>query len=97
MRGNVWPCCWMATNNVSNFDIVPKIGYQFGHFLSHNLNHDSFENIVNGDMFSYLWKNLHRFEVCNQHCKENISDTSDWEVQKQWMTESQSKPHNERK
>jgi len=97
VRGNVWPCCWMATNDVSNFDVVPKIGYQFGHFLSHNLNHDSLENIVSGDMFSYLWENLHRFDVCNQHCKENISDTFDWEIQKRWMSEPQFKLHNGRK
>ena len=47
-------------------------------------------------MFSYLWENLHRFDVCNQHCKENVSDTFDWDIQKQWMSESQIKYYNER-
>ena len=97
VRGNVWPCCWMGTNDVTNYEIVPKVGHSFGHFLSHNLNYESFENIINGDMFSHLWENLHTFEVCNQHCKENVSDTFEWEIQKQWMSESQIKYYNERK
>jgi hypothetical protein len=47
-------------------------------------------------MFSHLWENLHGFEVCNQHCRENISDTFDWEIQKQWMSEPQLKYYKER-
>lgn len=89
VRGNVWPCCWMATKDVSNYQFAPKVGKSFGHFLSHNLNYDTFENIVEGDMFANLFENLHTFDVCNQHCKENISDSFEWNIQKQWMSDSQ--------
>ena len=76
VRGNVWPCCWMATSDTANYDVAPKTN--FGHFLAHNLNYDTFQDIIEGDMFSYLWDNLHQFEVCNLHCKENITDTITW-------------------
>ena len=36
------------------------------------------ENIVGGEMFSYLWNNLSKFDVCNEHCLQNISDTITW-------------------
>lgn len=75
--GTVWPCCWMATNYQSNV-VAKQIGYRFGHYLSHNLKYDSLENIVQGDMFAFLWKNLSKFEVCNTHCLHNISDTITW-------------------
>jgi molybdenum cofactor biosynthesis enzyme MoaA len=76
--GTVWPCCWMATNFQSN-KIAKQIGDQFGYYLSHNLRYDTLENIVAGDMFSYLWNHLSDFEVCNTHCLQNISDTITWQ------------------
>jgi len=76
VRGNIWPCCWMGSSDISNYDIAPKLN--FGHFLSHNLKYDTFEDIISGDMFAYLWKNLHQFDVCNQHCRENKTDTITW-------------------
>ena len=84
VRGNVWPCCWMGTKDVIEYEFVPKVGHKFGHFLSHNLNYEKFEDIISGDMFSYLYDHQKDFDVCNQHCKENISDVFTWDIQKQW-------------
>jgi hypothetical protein len=82
VRGTVWPCCWMATSWTSNNDIAPKTKH-FGHFLAHNLNYDTLQDIISGDLFTYLWENLGQFDICNQKCKENITDTivwnADWE------------------
>ena len=72
----------MATSWVSNNDIAPKTKH-FGHFLAHNLNYDTLQDIISGDLFTYLWENLGQFDICNQKCKENITDTivwnADWE------------------
>ena len=79
VNGTVWPCCWMATSlNTQKF--YETIGSKFEHVLENNLKYISFEEIVNGEMFSYLWNNLSNMEICNSKCKKNEIDEDNWKV-----------------
>ena len=79
VRGNVWPCCWMGTTEMSN-DIAKKIGKNHGYFLSNNLNFNSFEEIVSSDFFSELYDKQNDIDICNEKCKTNKVDEFDWNL-----------------
>jgi MoaA/NifB/PqqE/SkfB family radical SAM enzyme len=79
VNGTVWPCCWMGTS-LHTQKFYETIGSKFEHVLENNLKYISFEEIVNGEMFSYLWNNLSNMEICNSKCKKNEIDEDNWKV-----------------
>lgn len=79
VRGNVWPCCWMATTEESN-NIAKLIGHKHGNFLAHNLNYESLENIISGEFFTELFDLQNDIDICNNKCKQEIVDEFNWNL-----------------
>lgn len=79
VRGNVWPCCWMATTEESN-NVAKLMGNKHGHFLAHNLNYDTLENIVSGEFFAELFDLQDNILLCNNKCKQEIVDEFNWNL-----------------
>ena len=83
---NVWPCCWMATAKHKR-QFANVIGNKYSYYLSNNLKYNTFDEIVESDMFSYLYKSFDKLDVCNMMCKYNSTDfdiheTDDDEIRK---------------
>jgi MoaA/NifB/PqqE/SkfB family radical SAM enzyme len=77
VNGTVWPCCWMGSAYYS------KMFYEFfdsdvNHVLENNLKFNTLNEIIEGDIFSRLWTNLSKFEICNIKCKRNEIDEDNW-------------------
>lgn len=79
VNGTVWPCCWMGTSYHANrfYDIL---GPNFNHLLENNLKYSDFDEIVSSDIFSHLWNNLTKMEICNSKCKTNEIDDDNWQI-----------------
>ena len=63
------------------------IGNKFSYYLSNNLKYNTFDEVIESDMFSYLYKSFNKLDVCNTMCKQNSTDfdtfeTDDEEIKK---------------
>jgi molybdenum cofactor biosynthesis enzyme MoaA len=79
VRGNVWPCCWMATTEIANA-IAEKIGLKHGYYLAHNLHHDTLEDIVSSEFFTELYDKQESIDICNEKCKDETVDEFHWNI-----------------
>ena len=50
------------------------------HVLENNLKFNTFEEIIDGDIFSKLWANLNKLEICNIKCKRNEIDEDNYRI-----------------
>jgi len=69
VQGRLWPCCWMGTHEKQVYEIMDES------YLGNSLHYNTMEDILN-DMFSDL--PLSKFDVCNSHCRDNITDDFQW-------------------
>ncbi len=79
VNGTVWPCCWMGTSYYTK-QFIEFFDSDMNHVLENNLKFNTFEEIIDGDIFSKLWTNLNKLEICNIKCKRNEIDEDNWKI-----------------
>jgi hypothetical protein len=80
VRGNVWPCCWMATTEMANAIAEDIIGPKHGYYLDHNLHYETLEDIISGDFFAELYEKQDSIDICNEKCKDEMVDEFNWNI-----------------
>ena len=71
VEGRLWPCCWMS-NHKSSSQVYETLNENY---LGNSLHYNTIQDVLN-DMFSNL--PLHKFDVCNYHCRDNLTDKFQW-------------------
>lgn len=79
VNGTVWPCCWMGTSYYTK-QFIEFFDSDMNHVLENNLKFNTFEEIIDGDIFSKLWANLNKLEICNIKCKRNEIDEDNYKI-----------------
>lgn len=79
VNGTVWPCCWMGTAHYTK-KFYDFFGSDMNHIFENNLKFNTFEGIIDGEIFSKLWTNLNKLEICNIKCKRNEIDEDNYKI-----------------
>jgi hypothetical protein len=72
--GEVTPCCWLDPQNLSNYTSMMPWIEECGGQLAYNLNYLPIEEIIEGEFFAQIQKNMNSNVVCNRACKSNAVD-----------------------